>query len=160
MIEQILLEINSIEDLWDRRLKCVEFHRRSNELKDQKILARLYDKITDDIVDFESERTFLNCLEEGFESFEEEYCNERSSTDFYVDQAPTNSRYFDRTFFKAYTSYGIKNLSSWIVKQIIHKSKYDKETLEKMIKCNYHFHNIIKTDLIHNLRNYTQQENL
>lgn len=154
MINQILLEINSIENLWDRRQKCLEFHRKTKDTKDQNILACLYDKITNDIIDFESEATFLNCLEEGLESFEEEYCNERSSEEFYVDQAPINSRCFDRTFFSAYTPHGIRNLDSWMIKQITHESKYDKETLEKMIKCNYHLHNIIKTNLIDNLRNY------
>ena len=44
-----------------------------------------------------------------------------------------------------------------MIKQITHESKYDKETLEKMIKCNYHLHNIIKTNLIDNLRNYKNE---
>ena len=36
MINQILLEINSIENLWDRRQKCLEFHRKTKDTKDQK----------------------------------------------------------------------------------------------------------------------------
>lgn len=99
-------------------------------------------------------------FKQGFKvTYKEEYLKDKDDIDtYYVDQAGTHSIYGDRALTSFFTWYGIKQMDSWYAKQIRLESdsKYTKEQLEGFIKTNPHLHNIIKTNLLLNLRTYKQ----
>lgn len=74
----------------------------------------------------------------------------------YYDQSPYNSNYGERTFSSAYLPYGIKRFDSFFSNEIRlgNKSKYTKIELKKMIRRNPHLHNLIKENLLDNLKKY------
>ncbi len=66
---------------------------------------------------------------------------------YYIDQAPRLGQYV----YSLYTPHGINQIDSWFTKHISQGS--DKVKLEFMIKRNVHLHNVIKTNLLENLKN-------
>jgi hypothetical protein len=79
----------------------------------------------------------------------------------YYDCAAEYTRFFDRNFFSAYTPHGIKEFDGWLGKQIqSHRGwgsppRYTPEEIAKMIRLLPHLHPVIKSNLLHNLKNYT-----
>lgn len=116
---------------------------------------KIYERLQGQICE-ENECTFLECLEKGHDSFKFELKNGLTNDEIYRDMSPVYCDFFDRSFFSTYLKLGIQRLDSWMSKQIQMKdSKYPPEVLAKMIRCNYHLHNVIKTDLLNNLKNYS-----
>lgn len=105
----------------------------------------------------DQECIFQECLEKGLDSFKFELRENLKDHEIYKDMAPQYSKWFDRTFFASYLELGIIWQVRWIAEQIMLKdqSKYSPETIAKMIRCNYHLHNAIKTDLLNNLKIYS-----
>ncbi len=72
---------------------------------------------------------------------------------FYVDQAC-----FRGYVSGGYTSYGISQIDSWFGKQIrkigTPESRYTVKELTKLILCNENLHDVIKSNLMSNLKNY------
>ena len=58
----------------------------------------------------------------------------------------------------AYTSYGLRKLEGWMIRQICDGSIYPFVELEAMITHNIHYHRIVKENLLLNLRNYAAME--
>lgn len=84
--------------------------------------------------------------------YKKEYPNKDIDIDeYYIDQTMVNIYYADRHFFGAYTPWGIKGIESWFTKQIL--SGKNKKKLSYMIRRNPHLHNVIKTNLLENLKN-------
>lgn len=83
-----------------------------------------------------------------------------------VDQAPSRAQYFDRHFLSFLTPHGIRELDSWFGRQIrsleprpgtvATESGVSPGELKDMILANPHLHDVIKTDLLHNLENYAR----
>ena len=65
---------------------------------------------------------------------------------------PKTKDIYDRRITSFLLPYGIKIIDSWFSKQIQSESKYSKEELKNMIRRNPHLHNVIKTDLLSNLK--------
>lgn len=105
----------------------------------------------------EQECTFSQCLDKGLDTFKIEYMGNRTMDDIYRDMAPEYTRIFDRTIFACYLFIGIQRLDTWMAHQIQMREKcpYRPHILAKMIMCNYHLHNVIKTNLLENLRTYS-----
>jgi hypothetical protein len=89
--------------------------------------------------------------------FKKEYPKEGVDIeDYYYDQAP---RRVDLRFMggpsisSCFLPHGIKQMDSWMGRQISGESKFTKKELKKMIKHNFHLHNVIKTNLLDNLKN-------
>jgi len=75
--------------------------------------------------------------------------------EYYLDQLGFNRSYYgDRVFSSIVTWYGIKCMDSWYSHYIknIDESPYTKDELTMFIKSNPHLHNIIKTNLLNNLK--------
>jgi len=76
--------------------------------------------------------------------------------DYYYDHAPrrTDLRYIGGPMISSIVlPYGLQLMEGWMIRQIIHGSKFTKKELAKMIKHNLHLHNVIKTNLLINLKN-------
>jgi hypothetical protein len=90
-------------------------------------------------------------------NYKEEYPEEGVDIEnYYYDQAPSrlDLRSFDGPLIQSWLlPYGIKKMDTWMSKQISNESKFTNEELEKMIKHNIHLHNVIKTNLLSNLKN-------
>jgi len=89
-------------------------------------------------------------------SFKKEYSTNGIDIDeYYVDQSPSRINCFDRSIFSSFLPTGIKRIDSWFSYHIINsdRSEYTNEELETFIKGNIHLHNIIKTNLLNNLKN-------
>lgn len=78
---------------------------------------------------------------------------EHGPRSFYVDQAC-----FRGYVSGGYTSYGISQIDSWFGKQIrkigTSESKYTVKELTRLILCNENLHDVIKSNLMSNLKNY------
>lgn len=76
--------------------------------------------------------------------------------DIYVDQLPHYSQFYDREVFASYTPYGIKMIDSRYIRAIQHMEKYSMtpERLAHIIKKDPHLHNVIKTNLLYNIKTY------
>lgn len=94
--------------------------------------------------------------------FKEEYPPKGFNIDnYYVDQAGVQSTYVaDRSISNIYLPLGLKRIESWYIREIqrwnssyLLRGGYHKEELIDFIKGNPHLHNVIKTNLIHNLKN-------
>ena len=75
---------------------------------------------------------------------------------FYTDQAVNRldlQSINGPTITSFLTEYGIRELDSWMCKQIKGSSKFTKDELTRLIRRNPHLHNIIKTNLLINLKN-------
>ena len=89
------------------------------------------------------------------DTFKVEYPDREVDMDtYYRDQAPQNSGAYGFRISSVYLPYGISKMDHWYAKQI-HGGLPDHtpEQLEKMIRCNPHLHNVIKTNLLENLHN-------
>lgn len=108
-------------------------------------------------IEQEQECTYTILMNKGIDTFKYEELGDRSLDYIYRDMAPEYTRVYDRTIFSAYLWLGISRMDSWMSKQIQlrEKCKYSPEILAKMIRCNYHLHNVIKTNLLDNLKNYS-----
>lgn len=78
--------------------------------------------------------------------------NQSDMEDIYIDQAPRLSQIYHLNINSFNTEVGIKRMESWMTYQIQNKSDYSNDDLEYMIRRNPHIHNIIKTNLISNLK--------
>ena len=80
--------------------------------------------------------------------------NERKHTHdlLYRDQM-TLQKYsaYGWTMTAVYTETGIKRIDSWLANQIT-STKTDPKKIAKMIRCNPHLHNVLKTNLLQNLK--------
>ena len=78
--------------------------------------------------------------------------------EFYRDQAPHNSKFYDREINCFYLQLGIKRMDIWMGKQIrklgTPEAKFSADKLRELIKANPHLHNVIKTNLLDNLKTY------
>lgn len=84
--------------------------------------------------------------------------------EYYRDQAPYSTQYAHMSFGAVYTPHGIRGIDSWFGRQIRSLGKRDDkiltesdvtpEELRIMILANPHLHDVIKTNLLHNLSNY------
>ena len=83
--------------------------------------------------------------------FEENYNLDQN---IYVDQSPYYNKIYDATISSVLLPVGLKRLESWMSYQIQKGSEYTFEQLHKMILVNPHLHNVIKTNLIDNLKAY------
>lgn len=127
--------------------ETIAWHKRNDEQieEDSRSQCEMYAKY--DPVDY------FTYQEPDFEKFPHE--------ELYIDQAPYHTQYGDRTFFGCLLELGLKRKESWLIKQIQEHNDpnnsptYSPEYIAKMIRCNPHLHNIIKTDLLKNLEIYT-----
>ena len=87
------------------------------------------------------------------DTFTPEYPKSLDVEEYYIDQAMYNVNAYGRRITSFYTPFGIKQIDSWLSKQIRNESKYSKIELEQLIKRNPHLHNVIKTNLLDNLKN-------
>lgn len=73
---------------------------------------------------------------------------------YYYDQAASRVQIHDRVIASAWLPYGIQGMDSWYTNQILmgEESKYTPKQLENFIISNPHIHDVIKTNLIENLR--------
>lgn len=105
--------------------------------------------------DFEHRMDFLMYIDYP-DTFKEEYPDKEKDSDyFYVDQAPTLMdlrNYNGPRITSFFTPYGISGLDGWISKQIQGESEFTKDQLIRMIRRNPHLHNIIKTNLLSNIK--------
>lgn len=105
--------------------------------------------------------TFLKDIREFVPVYPEDGVN---IGDYYVDQAPHNSQFFDKDFMAMHTPHGIRGIDSWFGRQIRSLDMRDGvigtesgvpvDELRDMVIANPHLHAVIKTDLLHNLGNY------
>ena len=90
-------------------------------------------------------------------NYKEEYPEKKLDIqDYYYDQAPRRMdlRYLGGPCISSIVlPYGLQQMEGWMIRQIIHGSKFTKKELAKMIKHNLHLHNVIKTNLLFNLNN-------
>ena len=70
---------------------------------------------------------------------------------FYIDQSGKSVLISDRRISSNYTWWGIHQMDTWFADQIRLENP-DKEKLDKMIRRNPHLHNVIKTNLLRNLK--------
>ena len=82
----------------------------------------------------------------------------------YYDCAPEFSRVYHVSISASYTVHGIKQFDSWFCRQIqAHrpcggeglKPRYTSEEIARMVRRCPHLHPVIKSNLLHNLKNYT-----
>lgn len=106
------------------------------------------------IIDKDTEFDCVWYVKENYpDTFKEEYPKENEdASDYYIDQSMMNVVIADRRITSTFTPYGISGIDEWFSKQIQKGSKFSKEELEQMIKRNPHLHNIIKTNLLSNLK--------
>lgn len=98
---------------------------------------------------------FIN-IEHELDTFEFELLGDNDIDDIYIDQAPKHARVYDRYISSVYTPVGIRNIDSFYIKEIQDENrKTDPITLAKMIRHCPNLHNIIKTNLLDNLKNRT-----
>ena len=110
-------------------------------------------ELTRQRIDEEQECTFRMFLKYP-EDYPDTYKEERPDKsvnihDYYYDQSVYNGI----GCVSAYLPMGISRMDTWMTNQILRGSKYTKDELETMIRRNPHLHNIIKTNLLHNLNN-------
>lgn len=90
------------------------------------------------------------------DTFKFELLGKSDIDDIYIDQAPQYSRIYDRTISSVYTPLGIRNIDSFYIKEIQDENrKTDPVTLAKMIRHCPNIHNVIKTNLLDNLKSYS-----
>ncbi|MCK9447171.1 hypothetical protein M0Q50_09995 [bacterium] len=77
-------------------------------------------------------------------------------SDLYRDQSIHNISYGERHIMSAYLEYGLKSMDSFFSNEIRlgKESKYTKDELKRMIRRNPHLHNLIKENLLDNLKRY------
>jgi len=85
------------------------------------------------------------------DTFKEEYPS-KDMSEYYVDQSIYNKHIAGLHLVSVYLPYGLQKIDNWFFYQLTNKSKYSLNELEKMIKVNPHLHNVIKTNLINNLK--------
>lgn len=90
------------------------------------------------------------------DTFKEEYPDMVNMDLYYIDQAGVNldlRKLGGPTISSFFTPHGIKKLESWMCRQISEESKFTSIELESLIRRNPHIHNVIKTNLLNNLKN-------
>jgi hypothetical protein len=164
-------------DLWKKRVEVWEEYRGKKDAASKNAIATRENQITARIV--EVERFYDTCLLmatcKGLENtFKPELCTEDTDVDsLYLDRSPHYSRFFDRQMFSCYTPHGIREIDGWFIAEIQSYNRHTHEnpkdprparrsrygfTADKLslaIRRNPHLHNIIKTNLLENLRGIT-----
>jgi hypothetical protein len=74
----------------------------------------------------------------------------------YADQSIYNINFGERHIMSAFLEYGLKSMDTFFANEIQlgKKSKYTKDELKRMIRRNPHLHNLIKENLLDNLKTY------
>ena len=86
------------------------------------------------------------------DTFKRTYPKSKDIENYYWDRAGRIVEIYDRRITSFLTQYGVQIIDTWFPKQIQGDSKYSKEELKNMIRRNPHLHNVIKTNLLSNLR--------
>ena len=86
------------------------------------------------------------------DTFKRTYPKTKDIEYYFTDQSGSIIDIYDRRITSFLLPYGIKIIDSWFSKQIQSECKYSKEELKNMIRRNPHLHNVIKTDLLSNLK--------
>jgi len=107
------------------------------------------------MTDKEIEFDCVNDIKYVKDTFKEDYPT-KDIDHYYIDYSSNCIMIGNRKITSSYTWFGIKEIDSWFYRQI-ESSKFSKKQLEKMIRRNPHLHNVIKTNLLQNLK-YEKQE--
>lgn len=120
-----------------------------------------YEKLTQQIIDQEQECNHLCFVEEKIKTYKYELLGNKKIDEIYLDMCPNYCKGYP-SIFSCYLYVGIQRMDSWLSKQIQlrEKCKFTPKQISEMIKYNYHLHNVIKTNLLENLKTYSGEDYL
>ena len=118
-----------------------------------------YEKLTQQIIDRDEEERHKQFVQEKIETYKYELIGKNKMENIYRDMSPYYCNSYPK-MFSCYLEMGIKRMDSWLCKQIQlkDKCKYNPKQLSEMIKYNYHLHNVIKTNLLEIVKNYSGED--